>query len=50
MYLVASGVPVKNGSEHVREIAYCALEARDAFEKFKCRHRPNYKFKIRIGK
>ena len=48
-YLVASGVPAKNGSEHVREIAYCALEAKEAFEKFKPRHRTNFKFRIRIG-
>ena len=48
-YLVASGVPVKNGSEHVREIAYCALDAKEAFETFRARHRPAHKFKIRIG-
>lgn len=34
-YLVASGVPVRNGSEHVREISECALELRDAIAMFK---------------
>ncbi len=42
-------MPVRNGSEHVREIAYCALDAREAFDKFRCRHRPSFKFRVRIG-
>ncbi|KAK4337289.1 hypothetical protein RND71_043287 [Anisodus tanguticus] len=46
-YLVASGVPIKNGQEHVREIAYCAIEAREAISKFKARHDPSFNFKLR---
>ncbi|KAF8795122.1 Atrial natriuretic peptide receptor 1 like protein [Argiope bruennichi] len=48
-YMVASGLPVRNGNEHAREIARLALKLLSAITDFKIRHKPNRKLKIRIG-
>lgn len=50
-YLVASGVPVRNGNEHARNIARMALDLRIAMRNFKPRHevRGDHKMSIRIG-
>ena len=48
-YVVASGVPVRNGDRHALEIAYVALKLRDGVAGFTIRHLPNQQLKLRIG-
>ena len=48
-YMVASGVPIQNGNEHAKEIALLALEILSNMEKFKIRHLPGTKLRLRIG-
>nr|XP_037279900.1 atrial natriuretic peptide receptor 1-like [Rhipicephalus microplus] len=48
-YLVASGLPIRNGNEHVREIARIALSLRHQLQFFKIRHLPKRKLQLRIG-
>ncbi|KAK2147699.1 hypothetical protein LSH36_540g01016 [Paralvinella palmiformis] len=48
-YMVASGLPIRNGDAHASEIASMSLELLEAITKFKIRHRPNEKLKLRIG-
>ncbi|UYV71950.1 NPR2 [Cordylochernes scorpioides] len=48
-YMVVSGLPVRNGNEHAREIGRLALAFRTALETFKIRHMPERRLKLRIG-
>lgn len=48
-YMVVSGLPVRNGVNHAREIARMALILLEAVKTFKIRHRPNDQIKLRIG-
>ncbi|XP_030606341.1 atrial natriuretic peptide receptor 1-like isoform X2 [Archocentrus centrarchus] len=48
-YMVVSGLPVRNGKRHGREIARMALALLDAVRAFKIRHRPEQQLKLRIG-
>ncbi|XP_055387784.1 atrial natriuretic peptide receptor 1 [Condylostylus longicornis] len=48
-YMVVSGLPIRNGTEHVREIARLALALLDSVHRFKIHHRPNDQLKLRIG-
>ncbi|CAN8013663.1 unnamed protein product, partial [Ixodes persulcatus] len=48
-YLVASGLPIRNGNDHVREIARMALCLREQLKSFKIRHLPQRKLQLRIG-
>uniref|UniRef100_A0A4W6DC84 Guanylate cyclase n=1 Tax=Lates calcarifer TaxID=8187 RepID=A0A4W6DC84_LATCA len=48
-YMVVSGLPVRNGKLHGREIARMALALLDAVRTFKIRHRPEEQLKLRIG-
>lgn len=48
-YLVVSGLPERNGDDHVREIGLMALAILDAVKSFTIMHRPDYQLKIRIG-
>ena len=48
-YMVASGLPLRNGFEHAREISRMALDLRDATRNFVVRHKPDHKLQIRIG-
>ncbi|GFR93804.1 guanylate cyclase A/atrial natriuretic peptide receptor [Elysia marginata] len=47
--MVVSGLPVRNGNLHAREIARMSLALLDAVFKFKIRHRPADQLKLRIG-
>lgn len=47
--MVVSGLPVRNGISHAREIARMALALREAVLKFTIRHRPDEQLKLRIG-
>ncbi|MGH0182069.1 UNVERIFIED_CONTAM: hypothetical protein FKN15_008245 [Acipenser sinensis] len=48
-YMVVSGLPVRNGKLHGREIARMSLALLDAVRTFKIRHRPDQQLKLRIG-
>uniref|UniRef100_A0ABD2XFQ8 Guanylate cyclase n=1 Tax=Trichogramma kaykai TaxID=54128 RepID=A0ABD2XFQ8_9HYME len=48
-YMVVSGLPVRNGMNHAREIARMSLALRDTVMTFKIRHRPSEQLKLRIG-
>ncbi|XP_066906128.1 guanylate cyclase 32E [Halyomorpha halys] len=48
-YMVVSGLPVRNCDQHAAEIATMSLDLLNAVDRFKIRHRPNEKLKLRIG-
>jgi len=48
-YMVVSGLPVRNGNLHAREVARMALALLNAVLSFKIRHRPEQHLKLRIG-
>lgn len=48
-YMVVSGLPVRNGNRHAREISHMALALLDSVMSFKIRHRPNEQLMLRIG-
>lgn len=47
--MVVSGLPVRNGMNHAREIARMSLALRDTVMTFSIRHRPSEQLKLRIG-
>ncbi|XP_077334342.1 atrial natriuretic peptide receptor 2 [Lithobates pipiens] len=48
-YMVVSGLPVRNGKLHAREISRMSLALLDAVRTFKIRHRPSTQLRLRIG-
>lgn len=48
-YMVVSGLPVRNGKLHAREVARMALALLDAVRSFRIRHRPQQQLRLRIG-
>ncbi|XP_050335599.1 atrial natriuretic peptide receptor 1 isoform X2 [Bactrocera neohumeralis] len=48
-YMVVSGLPIRNGNQHAREIARLALALLGAVHKFRIHHRPQDQLKLRIG-
>ncbi|XP_072021678.1 atrial natriuretic peptide receptor 1-like isoform X2 [Amphiura filiformis] len=48
-YMVVSGLPVRNGDFHAREIARMSLALLQAIKSFRIRHRPEASLKLRIG-
>ncbi|XP_030644329.1 atrial natriuretic peptide receptor 1 [Chanos chanos] len=48
-YMVVSGLPVRNGKLHGREIARMSLALLEAVRSFRIRHRPNQQLRLRIG-
>lgn len=48
-YMCVSGLPERNGDDHVREIGLMALAILDAVKSFTIQHKPEYQLKIRIG-
>ena len=47
--MVVSGLPIKNGDTHAREIARMSLRIIASIETFKVRHQKDYQMRIRIG-
>lgn len=47
--MMVSGLPVRNGDNHAREIARTAIALLENVYKFKIPHRPNEQLKLRIG-
>ncbi|XP_066193808.1 atrial natriuretic peptide receptor 1 isoform X2 [Sylvia atricapilla] len=48
-YMVVSGLPVRNGKLHAREVARMALALLEAVSSFRIRHRPQQQLELRIG-
>ncbi|KAG5886729.1 hypothetical protein JTB14_027151 [Gonioctena quinquepunctata] len=48
-YMVASGLPVKNGNKHITEIASMALDLLAGSKQFKIPHRKSERLQIRSG-
>ncbi|XP_049922835.1 retinal guanylyl cyclase 2-like isoform X2 [Epinephelus moara] len=48
-YMVASGIPNRNGNRHAGEVANMSLDILHSIAAFKIRHMPEIKVKIRIG-
>lgn len=48
-YMVASGVPNRNGTRHAAEMANMSLDILHCIGTFKMRHMPELKVRIRIG-
>ncbi|KAH7645122.1 guanylate cyclase c-like protein 2 [Dermatophagoides farinae] len=48
-YMVVSGLPIRNGNEHARQIARMSLELLDQIKKFRIKHLPNQDVRLRIG-
>lgn len=48
-YMVASGLPQRNGQRHAAEIANMALDILSAVGTFRMRHMPEVPVRIRIG-
>ncbi|XP_037283872.2 atrial natriuretic peptide receptor 1 [Rhipicephalus microplus] len=48
-YMVVSGLPVRNGKEHAREIGRMTLSLLTAISGFRIRHQPSNKLRLRIG-
>ena len=49
-YMLASGLPTRNGTRHIREIADCALNILESIKTFYIPHQQNQNVRIRIGK
>ena len=47
--MVVSGLPIRNGSMHAREIARMSIALLNAVLSFKIRHKPSVQLKLRIG-
>ncbi|KAK2866454.1 hypothetical protein Q7C36_002510 [Tachysurus vachellii] len=48
-YMVASGLPISNGTRHAEDIAIMALHFLSAIKQFRIKHLPNEKLALRIG-
>lgn len=48
-YMVASGLPKRNGNKHAAEIANMSLNILSSVGTFKMRHMPDVPVRIRIG-
>ncbi|KAL2080486.1 hypothetical protein ACEWY4_024279 [Coilia grayii] len=48
-YMVVSGLPVRNGKLHAREVARMSLALLQAVHSFRIRHRPAQQLRLRIG-
>lgn len=48
-YMVVSGLPIRNGNKHVREISDMALDIRESVNNFVIGHLSNRPLQIRIG-
>ena len=46
---LTSGLPVRNGDQHSREIARMSLKMLEAVKTFPIRHRPDKQLELRVG-
>ncbi len=47
--MVVSGLPIRNGDDHAREVALMALALVKKVGSFRLQHRPDYKLQLRVG-
>ena len=47
--MVVSGLPIRNGDDHAKEIARMSLAIVHAMKQFQSEHVPNQQLKVRIG-
>lgn len=47
--MVVSGLPIRNGDEHAREVARMSLAVVQGMEHFQSVHVPQQRLKVRIG-
>lgn len=48
-YMVVSGLPTRNGDQHVVEIAGMSCSILESVKKFKIKHKPDHPLCARIG-
>ena len=48
-YMVASGVPVSNGSQHAAEVSRMSLDLLAKIVTFEIKHKPGFRLKLRMG-
>ena len=48
-YMVASGLPTRNGNRHAGEISNMSLDLLSAMATFKIRHLPGQQLQLRVG-
>ena len=48
-YMVASGVPVSNGSQHAVEVSRMSLDLLAKIVTFEIKHKPGFRLKLRMG-
>lgn len=48
-YMVASGLPERNGNRHVSEICTLGLHLMSSVKTFVIRHRPGRQLQLRLG-
>ncbi|XP_039608847.1 atrial natriuretic peptide receptor 1 [Polypterus senegalus] len=48
-YMVVSGLPIRNGDEHAKEIARMSLAILNGVKDFKSKHIPGHSIRVRIG-
>jgi len=48
-YMVVSGLPIRNGNTHAREIARMSLKLLLSIDSFEVPELPDYKLQLRIG-
>ncbi len=46
---MVSGLPIRNGNEHARQIARMSLELLEGIKRFVIKHLPDRKVQLRIG-
>ena len=48
-YMIVSGLPIRNGDLHAREMARVSLKLRESIKVFRVKHLPDDELKLRIG-
>ncbi|WAR01722.1 ANPRA-like protein [Mya arenaria] len=48
-YMIASGLPKRNGKKHIQEVADCALDILASISTFCIPHQPDQRVRIRVG-
>ena len=49
VYVLVSGLPIRNGDRHIVEVVNCSLDLISAILNFKVPHKPSAKLPLRIG-
>ena len=49
VYLLVSGLPIRNGDRHIVEVVNCALDVISATDDFIVAHNPKARINVRVG-